>query len=369
MRTFLPHRRRLGVLVGFALVFPVVAPAPVSGAPSDDKRAEAARIERQLEEQGSKVSLAAERYNRARLALDQVRTSIERARADLARADERMRQARNLMARTAVLSYVHGGSVSVLANLARSTNNDLVVRQQYLRFTAADQRQALGQLRVTREQVTVLRDRLANEERAAARAASAADAARREAAEEESAAQARLNRVKGEMANLVAAESARRAAAAATPPAPQPARPAAVTPAPTLARPSPLRGPSTPPPPAARGAAAAVAEAQRQIGKPYKWGGSGPDSFDCSGLTAWAWKAGGVTLSHSALAQYHETTRVPLSAIQPGDLVFFGPSVSGIHHNAIYVGNNQMIEASQTGTPVRYRAMGRRDLVGVGRPG
>ena len=347
----------------------MTAPAPVSGAPSDDKQAEAARIERQLEEQGSKVSLAAERYNRARLALDQVRTSIERARADLGRADERMRQARNLMARTAVLSYVHGGSVSVLANLARSTNNDLVVRQQYLRFTAADQRQALGQLRVTREQVTVLRDRLENEERAAARAASAADAARREAAEEESAAQARLNRVKGEMANLVAAESARRAAAAATPPAPQPARPAAVTPAPTLVRPSPLRAPSTPPPPAARGAAAAVAEAQRQIGKPYKWGGSGPDSFDCSGLTAWAWKAGGVTLSHSALAQYNETTRVPLSAIQPGDLVFFGPSVSGIHHNAIYVGNNQMIEASQTGTPVRYRAMGRRDLVGVGRPG
>ncbi len=124
-----------------------------------------------------------------------------------------------------------------------------------------------------------------------------------------------------------------------------------------------------PPPPAARGAAAAVAEAKRQIGKPYKWGGSGPDSFDCSGLTAWAWKAGGVTLSHSALAQYHETTRVPLSAIQPGDLLFFGPSVSGIHHNAIYVGDNQMIEASQTGVPVRYRAMGRSDLVGVGRPG
>ncbi|HEV3401507.1 MAG TPA: NlpC/P60 family protein, partial [Acidimicrobiales bacterium] len=135
------------------------------------------------------------------------------------------------------------------------------------------------------------------------------------------------------------------------------------------ARPSPLSVLNTPPPPAARGAAAAVAEAQRQIGKPYKWGGSGPDSFDCSGLTAWAWKAGGVRLSHSALAQYHETTRVPLSAIQPGDLLFFGPSVSGIHHNAIYVGNNQMIEASQTGTPVRYRAMGRRDLVGVGRPG
>ncbi|HEX2043087.1 MAG TPA: NlpC/P60 family protein [Acidimicrobiales bacterium] len=359
------------MLVGIALVVsvPMIAPGPVAGAPSDEKRAEAARIERQLEEQGAKVSSAAERYNRARLALDEVRSSIGRARAELARADERMRQARSLMARTAVLSYIHGGSISVLSNLTRSTNNDLVVRQQYLRFTAADQRQALGQLRVTREQVTALRERLESEERAATRAASAADAARRDAAEAESAAQARLSRVRGEMADLVAAEAARRAAAAAPPaPAPRP-RPAPLTPVPTAARPSALSNPSTPPPPAARGAAAAVAEAQRQIGKPYKWGGAGPDSFDCSGLTQWAWKAGGVTLSHSALAQYRETTRVPLSAIQPGDLLFFGPSVSGIHHNAIYVGNNQMIEASQTGVPVRYRAMGRSDLVGVGRPG
>jgi cell wall-associated NlpC family hydrolase len=359
------------VVVGLALVVALAAPAPVGGAPSDEKGAEAARIERQLEEEGGKLSQAAERYNRARIALDQVRSSIERARAELARADERMREARGLMARAAVLSYVHGGSISVLSNLTRSTNNDLVIRQQYLRFTAADQRQALGQLRVTREQVTDLQERLADEERSAARAASAADAARRAAADAEADQRARLNRVQGEMADLVAAEAARRAAAAA--PAPGPVRPAPLAPAPTAApaaaaKPSPLSI-LTPPPPAARGAAAAVAEAQRQIGKPYKWGGSGPDSFDCSGLTAWAWKAGGVTLSHSALAQYHETTRVPLSAIQPGDLLFFGPSVSGIHHNAIYVGNNQMIEASQTGTPVRYRAMGRRDLVGVGRPG
>ena len=361
------------MLVGLALLVSTTGPAPAVGAPSDEKRAEAARIERQLEEEGAKVSLAAERYNRAEIALDKVRSSIERARADLARADERMRDAKSLMARAAVLSYVHGGSMSVLARVVRSTNDDLVVRQQYLRVTAADQRDALGALRVRREEVTALQERLSNEERAAARAASAADSARRAAADAEADQRARLNRVRGEMAELVAAESARRAAAAAAAtatPSPttasQPARPAAPA---AAAKPSPAKGPSAPPPPVARGAAAAVAEAQRQIGKPYKWGGSGPDSFDCSGLTAWAWRAGGVTLSHSALAQYHETTRVPLSAIQPGDLVFFGPSVSGIHHNAIYVGNNQMIEASQTGTPVRYRAMGRSDLVGVGRPG
>jgi peptidoglycan DL-endopeptidase CwlO len=107
-----------------------------------------------------------------------------------------------------------------------------------------------------------------------------------------------------------------------------------------------------------------VAEAKRQIGKPYRWGAAGPDAFDCSGLTLWAWKAGGRSLPHGSRAQYAATVRVPLSEIQPGDLTFYG---SPIHHMGIYVGGGQMVEASQTGTPVRYRSIYRRDMVGVGR--
>ncbi|MDP8938562.1 MAG: NlpC/P60 family protein, partial [Actinomycetota bacterium] len=115
--------------------------------------------------------------------------------------------------------------------------------------------------------------------------------------------------------------------------------------------------------------AIAVAEAKKHLGKPYRWGGSGPDSFDCSGLTAWAWRAAGVSLSHSAYAQWFETTRVPTDQVQPGDLLFFGPSVEGIHHNAIYAGNGEMVEASQTGTPIRMRGWRSKDLLGAGRPG
>ena len=107
-----------------------------------------------------------------------------------------------------------------------------------------------------------------------------------------------------------------------------------------------------------------MAEAKRQIGKPYKYGGSGPDNFDCSGLTAWAWRAGGVSLPHSSRAQYSATARVDVEDIQVGDLVFYG---NPIHHVGIYVGNGQMVEASQTGTPVRYASIFRKDLVGVGR--
>ena len=364
--------RRLGVLVGFALLLPSLVGPPASADEIADKRAEAAKLERDLEADASRLSQAAERYNRAQLELDEVRASMEKAKGDLARADGRMRAARALLAHAAVQAYVTGGTSSFFSHLARSENDNLVLRQQYLRFTAADQRSVLGELKSAKEDYTAVQERLSEEEKDAAAAAAVASSARRSALDAEAAQRANLSRVKGELTQLVAAASARREAAeAARAPA---VRATAAAPA-AQARPgpaAPAKAPAkatTPPPPVAGGAAAAVAEARKQIGKPYRWGGEGPDSFDCSGLVLWSWRAGGVRLSHSALAQYHETTRVPLSAIQPGDIVFFGPSVSGIHHNAIYVGDNQMIEASQTGTPIRYRAMGRSDLVGVGRPG
>jgi cell wall-associated NlpC family hydrolase len=108
-----------------------------------------------------------------------------------------------------------------------------------------------------------------------------------------------------------------------------------------------------------------VQKAKDQLGKPYQYGGSGPDSYDCSGLTMVAWKAGGVSLPHSAEAQYSATTRVSTSALQPGDLLFYG---SPIHHVGIYVGDGQMINAPQTGDVVKYASIWRSDLVGAGRP-
>ncbi|MDP9441909.1 MAG: NlpC/P60 family protein, partial [Actinomycetota bacterium] len=109
---------------------------------------------------------------------------------------------------------------------------------------------------------------------------------------------------------------------------------------------------------------AAIAEARRQIGKPYEWGAAGPDSFDCSGLTLWSWRAGGKSLPHSSRAQWTATSRVSIDAIKPGDLLFYGDP---IHHVGLYIGNGQMIEASQTGTPVRYASIYRSDYTGAGR--
>ena len=113
-------------------------------------------------------------------------------------------------------------------------------------------------------------------------------------------------------------------------------------------------------------AQAAVDAALSQVGKPYQWGASGPDSYDCSGLTMWAWARAGVSLPHNSDAQYSATKRVPRPDLAPGDLLFYG---NPIHHVAMYIGNGQMVEAPYTGSHVRVTSITRSDFVGAGRPG
>ncbi|HEY5473421.1 MAG TPA: NlpC/P60 family protein, partial [Candidatus Limnocylindrales bacterium] len=112
--------------------------------------------------------------------------------------------------------------------------------------------------------------------------------------------------------------------------------------------------------------AAAVYWAEKQLGKPYVWAATGPGSFDCSGLTMWAYKKVGVSLSHYSRAQITEGARVSKSNLQPGDLVFFG---SPIHHVGMYVGGGDFIEAPYTGAHVRITPLSNRhDFAGACRP-
>jgi cell wall-associated NlpC family hydrolase len=112
--------------------------------------------------------------------------------------------------------------------------------------------------------------------------------------------------------------------------------------------------------PASARASVAIQEAYRQLGKPYRWGAEGPNSYDCSGLMMWAWGKAGVSLPHSSRAQFNAGFHV--SDLQPGDLVFFG---SPIHHVGMYVGNGQMVHAPQTGDVVKISSMQRSDYAGA----
>ena len=99
----------------------------------------------------------------------------------------------------------------------------------------------------------------------------------------------------------------------------------------------------------------AVNTAMSKLGKPYAWAGAGPNAFDCSGLTLFAYKAAGISLPHSAAMQSRMGTPVALNALRPGDLVFF----YGTGHVGIYIGGGNVVHAPTFGdvvkvTPIKY---------------
>lgn len=113
-------------------------------------------------------------------------------------------------------------------------------------------------------------------------------------------------------------------------------------------------------------ASIAIKTACAQVGKPYVWGADGPDSFDCSGLTQYAWAKAGVYLTHFTGAQWNEGRRIPASERRPGDLVFF---FSDLHHVGIYLGNGLLVHASRAGKPVNVTKVSYMPVAGYVRVG
>ncbi|PSK99528.1 NlpC/P60 family protein [Murinocardiopsis flavida] len=98
----------------------------------------------------------------------------------------------------------------------------------------------------------------------------------------------------------------------------------------------------------------AVDFAKAQLGKPYRYGGNGPSSYDCSGLVKRSYRSAGVSLSRTTQAQYRQGRSVARSHLRPGDLVFFyrGPS-----HVGMYVGGGKMVHAPSSGKRIKVERM------------
>jgi cell wall-associated NlpC family hydrolase len=110
----------------------------------------------------------------------------------------------------------------------------------------------------------------------------------------------------------------------------------------------------------------AAAIAVKEVGVPYRWGGSSPASgFDCSGLVYWTYARLGISLPHSSYALFDHGRRVPRTKMKPGDVLFF----SGLGHVGIYVGRGRMVHAPHSGTRVQVIRLDRYGgrLVGVRR--
>jgi cell wall-associated NlpC family hydrolase len=102
-----------------------------------------------------------------------------------------------------------------------------------------------------------------------------------------------------------------------------------------------------------------------QLGKPYVWGAAGPRSYDCSGLTMAAWRTAGVSLPHSSSLQWAQISHLSRRELRPGDLVFY---YRNIHHVALYLGSNRVIQAPTYGEDVSIAPVDLAPIYGYGRP-
>ena len=130
-----------------------------------------------------------------------------------------------------------------------------------------------------------------------------------------------------------------------------------------LSRSSDVRMPAVP---ASGRAAAAVNYAMAQVGDAYVYGATGPDAWDCSGLTMGAWAQAGVSLPHSSSAQYNSGPHIAASDLQPGDLVFY---YSPISHVGMYIGNGMIVNAENPSSGVRVTGLYSMPYTGAVRPG
>lgn len=364
-------RRTVLLLWSLALVAGSLALAPPSAAQTiDAKQQQARELESRIRQQGRSLSMAAEDYNEARLERERLQARSGQARQLVVDAEQRWAGLRGQLNRRARLLYMHPGAAieaffgaRSLGEVARArvygeevllTDTELVSKAERARREVMERARALDGLR-----------------RASERKESELAARRSQVQRELATQRGLLGSVRGEIAELVAAERERQAAAEAAAAATTAEAPSAAA-APSAARPATTPAaqpkpdePSSPPPAAKSSAGKAVETARAQIGKPYEWGASGPDSFDCSGLTMYAWASAGVSLPHSSRAQYASLPHVAKSQLQPGDLVFFG---NPIHHVGIYEGGGMMINAPETGEFVRRNSIGRSDYAGAARP-
>ena len=291
------------------------------------------------------------------------------ARAEAAELEREARTARDAAQAAANAALAQAESIAaektrLISELAELQGISVALAQK--RQTALEQAAAEAAAEAAAKAAEEAAAKAAAEAAAAKAAADAAKkAADKKAADDAKKAADDAAKAAADDAAKAAADAAEKAAADPakkdTKPAPNPSPPPAPAPAPAPNPPPAPPAPPAPPPapPSTGSASAAIAFARAQIGDPYQWGGAGPNSWDCSGLTMGAWAAGGISLPHYSVAQYSVSTKIAATALQPGDLVFWGSSSnpSSIYHMGLYVGGGQMIHAPRTGRPVVQESM------------
>jgi len=333
-----PRPRTLLVPLLAAIALLGVLPA---GAGNADPRPSLQEVERRVNALNSQADDIVEAYSESKLELTQAKRKAALAQGRVRSARKELDKLQRSMYGVAAAAYRSGGTDQFVQLVSTSTPQTFLDRAASLNRIAAGQSAQLAAANTARHRLSVA-DAEAKRQTAVRKQVESKLAGQKRRIESLLAEQKRL------LGSLRADERRRLEAARAA-----------------ASRASRDRSWPTYNGPASGRAAVAVQEAYRKLGSPYKWAASGPDRFDCSGLTMWVWAKAGVSLPHSSRAQYSGGRKVSRGSLQPGDLVYYG---SPIHHVGIYIGGGRMISAPQTGDVVKIQNAFRSDYTGATRP-
>jgi peptidoglycan DL-endopeptidase CwlO len=360
----------------------------------EDKTAEVARIQQELtaanarlEDAQAALGAAAEAYDAARIKLDRRREAADLANAQARQASESLDRARTEVGQLAAQAYIRGGDLGMASAILDSGGpQEMLDRTALIRDLAERQQRVVQKLdsarvasELTAEQTaralieqTEAARRLAETRDQAEAAAGSASAIVRQVTASRTALTTQLAGLRNTSVELETQRQAgleaerqeklRQQQASAVRSSSGSAGATSGTSADGAASGSSSGGSASVGSPSAgsgggsSSGGTAVVWAKRQLGLPYLWGGSGPGSYDCSGLTMQAWRQAGVSLPHYAASQYEQSAKISYPQMRPGDLIFYSNDTSKpwlIHHVTMYVGNGKMIEAPMTGYNVR----------------
>lgn len=311
--------RAASVALGVVAVLVGTSPGTAAADPKPDMNT----VQKKVDALNTKVDKVTEQYNQARIHLTSAKKRADHLEKRVAVQKKHVSDLRRTIASLATSTYMSGGAN--MASLVSSDNpQDFIDKATTLKELSNQDSHRIDAFKKAAKT-------LASKKSAAKKAVDQKKGIKKKLAGKKSTIEKSLNKQQDLLSRLKASARAERASRSAD----------------RVAAPSNL-------PPASGAAAQAIAFAKAQLGKPYSWGAAGPDAYDCSGLTMAAYQAAGISLPHSSQAQMSSGPSVPRSALQPGDLVFFG---SPVHHVGIYVGGGKMINAPNSGEVVQYASL------------
>jgi cell wall-associated NlpC family hydrolase len=328
------RRSRAVLALGAALVATaagVLAPTPAGAVPGN-----AAEAGRMVEEAAQQLTVIDEQVHEAELTVQAQQQAATEAAAQAAAAQQALAAYEPALRAIAQSGYTGKTQSRVAAFLTSDSATDLVQQMTTLDMIADHTNAIVAQVAAAQA--------AADQAQAAADEASAtAKAGLEQLQAQQAEVQQKIASYQADFARLSATEQARVTSALAGPA---------------------LSPPSNLPLAPTAAAATAIQTALAQVGDPYVWAGTGPDGFDCSGLTSYAYAAAGVVLPHSSRAQAELGVEVPRSQLQPGDIVYFYSPVS---HVGLYIGNGMMVHARTFGQPVAVTSVDRAGYRGARR--